>query len=191
MRDFGVPEAHHRGMAGSCRIRLLGDFAVELDDRPLPPRAWRRDSASLVKVLALAPAHHLDADEVLQRLAPADASHHAQAALQRAVKDTRKALRDDRAVTVEGSRLRLWPHGELWVDVHAFAARAKHSRSIDNRTAALSLYRGDLLPADIDAWWTEPLRTRLRLMHLELLRDPRSNTPAWIDLRSPALLSQA
>lgn len=178
-------------MAGSCRIRLLGAFDVTLDDRPLPPRAWRRDSASLVKVLALTPAHHLDAGEVIGRLWPTLSPQDGQAALHRAIKDTRKALRDDRAVTVEGPRLRLWPHGELWVDVHAFAARAKHSRSIDNRTAALALYRGDLLPADVDSGWTEPLRTRLRLMHLELLRDPDSNTPEWIDLRSSALLSQA
>lgn len=177
-------------MAGSCRIRLLGEFAVTLNDLPLPPRAWRRDSASLVKVLALSPAHHLDEAEVLSRLWPSLPLAEGRAALHRAVKDARKALHDDRAVTVEGQRLRLWPHGELWVDAHAFTARAKHSRNIENRAAALELYGGDLLPDDGEAWWTEPLRTRLRLMHLELLRDPESNTPAWIDLRTATLVPQ-
>ncbi|HTL24947.1 MAG TPA: bacterial transcriptional activator domain-containing protein, partial [Mycobacteriales bacterium] len=84
-----------------------------------------------------------------------------------------------------------WPLGELWVDALAFTAHAKHSRSIDHRAAALALYRGDLLPEDVDAWWTEPMRTRLRLMHLELLRDPDSGTPPWIDLRTAALATQS
>lgn len=178
-------------MAGCCRIRLLGDFAVTVDDRLLPPRAWRRDSASLVKVLALTPSHHAEVDEVLSRLWPGLDHKDGYGALQRAVKDARRAMRDDRAVTVEGQRLRLWPHGDLWVDAHAFTARAKHSRTRQNRVEALALYGGDLLPGDgDDARWTEPLRTRLRLMHLELLRDPDSGTPPWIDLRSATLIPQ-
>jgi DNA-binding SARP family transcriptional activator len=178
-------------MAGPCRIHLLGTFSVDVDRRPVPPRAWRRESAGLVKVLALAPAHLLDQDEVVSRLWPALPLAAAHKELQRAIKDVNKALGDGRSVVTEGTRVRLWPLGELWVDALAFTAHAKHSRSLDHRTAALALYRGDLLPEDVDAWWTEPMRTRLRLMHLELLRDPDSGTPPWIDLRTAALQTQS
>jgi DNA-binding SARP family transcriptional activator len=177
-------------MAGTCRIHLLGGFAVEVDRRPVPPRAWRRESADLVKVLALAPSHHVDQDELLSRLWPELPAPAGLKELHRAARDVCKALHDGRAVTVEGTRLRLWPLGELWVDALAFTAHAKHGRSPDHRAEALALYTGDLLPEDLDAWWTEPMRTRLRLMHLELLRDPDSGTPPWIDLRSAAVLTQ-
>lgn len=178
-------------MAGTCRVTLLGHFTVDVDGRAVPSGAWRPDSADLVKALALAPAHHLTEDELLSRLWPTLPRSAGASALHRAVKHVRKVLRDERAVTVEGPRLRLWPCGELWVDAHAFTAHAKHSQSVDHRAAAVALYRGDLLPDDVDSWWTEPMRTRLRLMHLELLRDPDSSTPEWIDLRSAATLSQA
>ncbi|HUR15586.1 MAG TPA: hypothetical protein VM097_14015 [Mycobacteriales bacterium] len=178
-------------MAGTCRIRLLGDFAVDVDRHPVSPKAWRRESADLVKVLALAPSHRLEQEEVLRRLWPALPVAAGLKELHRAAKDVRKALCDGRAVTHEGTRLRLWPLGELWVDALAFTAHAKHARSPDHRTEAVALYTGDLLPDDLDAWWTEPMRTRLRLMHLELLRDPDSGTPPWIDLRSAAALTQA
>jgi DNA-binding SARP family transcriptional activator len=171
-------------MAGPCRIHLLGTFSVDVDRRPVPPRAWRRESAGLVKVLALAPAHLLDQDEVVSRLWPALPLAAAHKELQRAIKDVNKALGDGRSVVTEGTRVRLWPLGELWVDALAFTAHAKHSRSLDHRTAALALYRGDLLPGD-ELPGLAALRTRLRLMHLELLRDPHSGTPAWVDLREP------
>jgi DNA-binding SARP family transcriptional activator len=178
-------------MAAPCRIHLLGTFAVDVDGRTVAPRSWHRESADLVKVLALAPSHHLEHDEVISRLWPTLPLPAAHKELLRAVKGVNKALGDGRAVVMEGTRFRLWPLGELWVDALAFTAHAKHSRSIDHRAAALALYRGDLLPEDVDAWWTEPMRTRLRLMHLELLRDPDSGTPPWIDLRTAALATQS
>ena len=172
-------------MGGTCQVRLLGGFAVEVDSVPLPSSAWRSEGAAqLVKLLALAPSHHLTRTDVIAQLWPMLSPRDADAHLKRAVKDSRKTLRDDRAVTVEGDRLRLWPHGELRVDVHTFAATAKHARLPEQRRAATALYRGDLLPED-RAPWADPLRTRLRLVHLELLRDPDSGTPAWIDLRTP------
>lgn len=177
-------------MAGPCRIHLLGTFSVDVDRHPVSPRAWRRESAGLVKILALAPSHHLDDEEVVSMLWPHLPLPLGLKELHRAVKDVNRALGDGRSIVREGHRLRLWPLGELWVDALAFAAHAKHGRSPDHRAQALALYRGDLLCEDVDASWTEPLRTRLRFMHLELLRDPDSGTPPWIDLRAAALQSQ-
>src|SRR3712207_4624611 len=52
-------------------VRLLGEFAVLVDSRAVPPDAWpQRRAADLVKVLALAPGHRLARDEVLEALWP-------------------------------------------------------------------------------------------------------------------------
>jgi DNA-binding SARP family transcriptional activator len=178
-------------VGATCRIRLLGGFAVEVAGDVVPAQAWKHRRASdLVKLLALEPTHHLTRGEVTTRLWPALMPHDAEDELRKAVKETRRALRDDWSVTTEAERLRLWPHGELWVDAHVFAASAKHARNDDQRAAALALYRGDLLPEDRDFSWTDALRTRLRLMYLELLRDPDSGAPAWIDLRHPDAVRQ-
>jgi DNA-binding SARP family transcriptional activator len=171
-------------MAGTCRIHLLGGFQVDVDFRPVPDDAWRGKSRDLVALLALEPTHHLQCEQVIERLWPYASAKDAQRELGRALKDARKAMRDGRAITTEGERLRLWPHGDLMVDAHTFAARAKHARNAEQRETALELYRGELLPG-----WPDPaleaLRARLRLTYLELLRDPTSGTPQWIDLREP------
>jgi len=170
-------------VAAGCQVRLLGGFSVELDGRAVPERAWPSgDAADLVKVLALDIGHHVGREDVVSRLWPTLSRHEAARALHHAVKEVRRALHDERAVTEEADSLRLWPHGELHVDAHAFAAAARHARLPDQRAAAAALYAGDLLPDD-ERPWTEPLRTRLRLAHLELLRDPDGSMPAWIDLR--------
>jgi DNA-binding SARP family transcriptional activator len=171
-------------VAGTLTVRLLGGFDAEVDGRPVPPQAWRSDSDQLVKLLALEPTHHMLWPEVVERLWPMTPPRDAVKLLERAIKDVCKALHDGRAITVEGERLRLWPFGNLRVDAHTFAAHAKHAKSPQQRAEADAMYRGDLLPRD-DEPWTSALRTRLRLVHLELLRDPDSGTPAWVDLRDP------
>ena len=171
-------------MAGTCRIHLLGGFAVDIDFRPIPDAAWRGRSRDLVALLALEPSHHLLEGQVMERIWPGASEKEARHELARALKDARKAMHDGRAITTEGDRLRLWPHGDLTIDAPTFAARAKHARSDEQRAAAIELYRGDLLPGWPDTS-LEPLRARLRLTYLELLRDPTSGTPQWIDLRAP------
>jgi DNA-binding SARP family transcriptional activator len=171
-------------MAGTCRINLLGEFSVGVDFRAIPDSAWRAGSRALVALLALEPTHHLKASQVMDRLWLGASAKDAQHELARAVKDARKVMRDARAITTEGDRLRLWPHGDLMVDAHTFAAKAKHARNTEQRAAALEMYAGDLLPGWPDPG-VEPLRARLRLTYLELLRDPASGTPQWIDLREP------
>jgi DNA-binding SARP family transcriptional activator len=171
-------------MAGTCRITLLGGFQVDIDFRTVPDASWRGKSRDVVALLALEPSHHLQWRQIAERLWPGASEKDAIRDLARALKDARKAMHDGRAITAEGERLRLWPHGDLTVDAHTFAARAKHARSTEQRELALEMYRGELLPG-----WPDPgieaLRARLRLTYLELLRDPASGTPQWIDLREP------
>jgi DNA-binding SARP family transcriptional activator len=171
-------------MAGVCRVHLLGGFRVEINGRAVPDQAWRGRSGDLVTLLALDTGHHLTTAQVTGPLWPDASPRDAESELRKALKDARKAMGDGRAITEEGDRLRLWPYGELWVDAHTFAATAKHARNEEQRAAAAALYAGELLPRSIGPW-AEPLRTRLRLMYLELLRDPDSDTAPWIDLRNP------
>ena len=171
-------------MTGRCRITLLGGFGVEIDGHVVPDSAWRGRSADVVTLLALEPAHHLMADPVMAKLWPDAKEKDALRELGTAIKEARKAMHDGRAITSEGERLRLWPHGELIVDAYTFAAKAKHAHNDEQRAEAVAMYRGELLPGWPDPG-LEPLRARLRLTYLELLRDPMSGTPAWIDLRDP------
>src|SRR5947209_19966854 len=62
-----------RASAESSRLRihLLGRFQVSLDAQPIPRDAWRlRKAATIVKLLALAPAHRLHREQVLDSLWP-------------------------------------------------------------------------------------------------------------------------
>ncbi|MDP9183474.1 MAG: hypothetical protein M3P04_11940 [Actinomycetota bacterium] len=138
-----------------------------------------------MKLLAIEPTHVLPRGDLRTRLWPELGEREAEKELGKSLRDVCRALSDGWAVVDEGQRIRLWPHGELWVDAHVFAASAKHARNADQRAAAVGLYRGDLLPQDFELSQTQALRTRLRLMYLELLRDPDSATPPWIDLRHP------
>jgi DNA-binding SARP family transcriptional activator len=171
-------------MPGRCRITLLGGFGVEIDGRVVPDSAWRGRSSDIVTLLALEPSHQLMADPVMERFWPGAKEKDALRELGTAIKDARRAMHDGRAITVEGERLRLWPHGELIVDAFTFAAKAKHAHNEEQRGEAIAMYRGELLPGWPDSS-LEALRARLRLTYLELLRDPLSGTPAWIDLREP------
>jgi len=62
-------------------IRLLGEFALDIDGRPVPASAFpRRSAAALVKLLALAPSRRLHREQVMDALwpglAPQDAANN-------------------------------------------------------------------------------------------------------------------
>ena len=55
----------------NAEIDLLGSFAVRIDARPIPPTEWRRrQAASLVKLLPLAPRRTLHREQVIDALWP-------------------------------------------------------------------------------------------------------------------------
>jgi len=170
-------------MSTGLHVCVLGGLAIELDGTVV---AFKHGAAAdLVALLAMEPTSRLRRDDVAQRLWPGASSRDAAKSLDKAVKDVRKALRDERAVTVEGEHLRLWPHGALTVDVHLFLASAKHAHREEQWADADAQYRGDVLAGAGDRPWAEPLRTRARLAHLELQRDLQPEPDSSIDLREP------
>jgi DNA-binding SARP family transcriptional activator len=51
------------------RIQLLGEFRINIGDRPIEVAQWRlKKSRSLVKLLALAPGHRLHREQVMDLL---------------------------------------------------------------------------------------------------------------------------
>ena len=55
----------------AVHLQLLGGFVVSVGDAAIPEAQWKsRRARSLVKLLALAPAHRLHRDQVIDSLWP-------------------------------------------------------------------------------------------------------------------------
>ncbi|HET7271428.1 MAG TPA: BTAD domain-containing putative transcriptional regulator, partial [Rubrobacter sp.] len=160
----------------AVRIHLLGGFRVSVGTRTIEARQWRlRKAAALMKLLALAPGHHLHREQAMDLLWPDSSKKAASNNLRQTLHATRRALdmaAGSRYLTSEDESLVLCPDGQLWVDVEAFeeaAAIARHSRDPAAYGAALDLYVGELLPGDLYEEWAESRRQDLRRTYLDLL----------------------
>jgi predicted ATPase/DNA-binding SARP family transcriptional activator/DNA-binding CsgD family transcriptional regulator len=166
------------GDAETVRIRLLGGYRVSVGDRTVRRDSWRmRKAAGLVKLLALAPGHHLHREQAMETLWPELGRRAASNNLRQALHAARGALDPDsqvgsRYLASEDESLVLCPEGRLWVDSEGFeeaARNAQRSREPAAYEAALDLYAGELLPGDRYEAWTEGHRRRLRETYLSLL----------------------
>jgi len=155
-------------------IRLLGAFGMTVDERPVPPAAWRRRSApSLVKLLALQPHHRLRREQVSDALWPDLLLEESAPRLHTAAHYARVATGAPDAVVLSAGVVALFPEADVSVDVDEFLRAAEQADAAGGSQAverALARYPGPLLPEDLYEPWTEQLRDRLRLRHLELLR---------------------
>ena len=152
-------------------VKLLGGFEVLLDGIPVPSTAWsRRQAASLVKLLALAPGRRLHREQVIEALWPGLALDAAAPRLHKATHYARKAL----GAAAVGTRAEvLWLGDDANVDVDRFyglAERALENGTLEVIDAALAAHRGPLLPDDPYEPWAEQARERVRTLHLDLLR---------------------
>jgi DNA-binding SARP family transcriptional activator len=166
------------GDAETVRIRLLGGFRVSVGDRTVRPDSWRmRKAASLVKLLALAPGHHLHREQAMETLWPELGRQAASNNLRQALHAARRALDPDsivgpRYLASEDESLVLCPEGQLWVDSNAFEEAARNAHRSGEPAAyevALDLYAEELLPGDRYEEWAEEHRRRLRETYLSLL----------------------
>ena len=141
-------------------VRLLGGFEVLRDGVPVPQDAWQhRRGAELVKVLALARAHRLHREQVIEALWPELSYDAALANLHKAAHFARRAIGESDAVVVHGGRVSLAPGSVVKTDVQRFEAEGDPA-----------LYSGELLPEDRYAEWAVEARERLRLAYLRGLR---------------------
>jgi predicted ATPase len=141
--------------APRARVALLGGFSASVDEEPVPDTAWRLKKArELIKLLALAPDHRLHREQVMDILwgdrDPAAAANN----LHQAVYVSRRALGAD-AIVLRDELLRL----RAEIDVDRFVLAAAGARGAGSRAAyeaALTIYRGELLPENrYDDWAAE------------------------------------
>src|SRR3954452_5645456 len=151
-------------------VRLLNGFAAAVDGVPVPETAWRLKKArELVKLLALAPGHRLHREQAMDVLwrdrAPAAAANN----LNQAVYVARRAL-DPGAILVREASVEL----SADVDVDRLKVAADDARRAGTPgaySAALSLYRGELLPENRYDDWAEELRDELAELATRLAGD--------------------
>src|SRR5215213_1644085 len=122
----GPPDARV-GRPETLRVWLLGGFRVSVGTRTVEEGAWRlRKAASLVKLLALAPGHHLHRERAMDLLWPNLGRRAAANNLSQALHAARHALGPDDAkeafsyLASQGEQLVLCQGEELWLDVEAF-----------------------------------------------------------------------
>ncbi len=155
-------------------ITLLGEFTVTVDGRIVPASEWnRRHAAGLVKLLALSTGRRLHREQLIDLLWPDDTIDEALPKLHKAAHFARRAIGVDDAIVLRDEHVTLCAGHEVTVDVAQFddlARRAVTAASAGLARAALTLYRGDLLPQDRYEEWAEERREQLRLRRLELLR---------------------
>jgi predicted ATPase len=148
-------------------ITLLGGFAIAIHGEPLTDVHWRlRKARDLVKLLALAPAHRLHREQLMEALwadrDPAAAANN----LNQVVHAARRVL-GAAAIELRDELLTL----HATVDVDDFERAADHAIGTGSpgaHGAALALYGGELLPEDRYEDWTIERRERLEQLRAEL-----------------------
>jgi DNA-binding SARP family transcriptional activator len=179
-------------------IQVLGAFRVSVGLRAIDEQEWTsRKARSLVKLLALAPHHHLHREHIMERLWPDMDPEHGANNLHKALYIARRILEPDLPPRGASSFLHLRHDmlvleapGGLWIDVEAFlaAARDAHERRTPQAyQEALQLYTGDLVPEDhYEDWaigyreWLSGLRVTL-LMRLAGVQEQTGNLGAALD----------
>ncbi|MEV0796537.1 AAA family ATPase [Kribbella sp. NPDC050281] len=157
------------------RVRLLGGFTVVVDGTPIPNGRWsRRQAATLVKLLALAPGGRLHRDRVVDALWPDLTLEAALPRLHKAAHYARAVFDDRDAVVLKDEVVALFPDASLEVDAGRFEAAARDAlagepASPELCATALDL-AGELLPDDLAEPWLDDPREQLRLRVMRLLR---------------------
>ena len=164
--------------SGAIRIKLLGGFRVWVGSRVIEEDQLRlRKARSLIKLLALSPAHRLHREQAKELLWPELDSKAASNNLHHALHIARRTLEPSAGAAtgylhLRGESLILSLAGPVWVDVEAFeeaAMMARHAMEPAAYRAAIDLYSGELLPQDRYEEWTEERRAQLRGLYLSLL----------------------
>jgi DNA-binding SARP family transcriptional activator len=164
---------------GQLRIELLGGFRVSVEGHAVADTAWRRRKpAALVKLLALAPAHRLHREQVMDALWPELGPEAAGANLRKSLHHARRALDalhpvGASLISSDADLLSL-STDHLWLDVETFrtaVAAARRSGQVSEYRRAVDLYRDGLLPDDLYEEWADGPRRELHLEFLAALED--------------------
>lgn len=152
-------------------LRLFGDFAVVVADRPVVDDWWPESlAAQLVKLLALAPGYRLPTQQVLASLWPGRSPNASAKGLQVVLRAARRVLAPAVIMSTD-DHLGLVARG-IWLDVAAFEEARQLAlafRSVAWAWQAIDLYQTGLLPGDLDLAWLATHRERLHNQYRTLL----------------------
>ena len=141
------------------KLNLLGRFEVLLGDAPLESsRKPAKKPLALLKALACAGGNAVPVAQLLDWLWPESEADAAQKALDMAVHRLRGLLGSNDAVRLRDGRMSLDPT-QIWVDAWAFETFCH--QGTETAATAADLYRGTLLPEDLDAVWSVSYREKL------------------------------
>lgn len=153
------------------RIRLLGGFDVYEGRQSIAAGAWRlRKAKTLVKLLALEPAHRLHRDQVVDRLWPELDVEAARNNLHQVLHAARRALASigvdgAAALVLRDDLVILGPDGQVVTDLEEFEESVERATSRQDAAALAEALRpgaADLLPEDIYEPWARERANHLR-----------------------------
>jgi predicted ATPase len=148
-------------------LTLLGGFAATVDGVEVPDGAWRLKKArELVKLLALASGNRLHREVAMDVLWPQLSPSAAANNLNQAVHVARRALGPE-TIALRDEVLSLAADVDVAILEQA-AQAARRMRTASAYSAALALYRGELLPENRYDDWTEARRDELAALAAEL-----------------------
>ncbi len=137
-------------------IRLLGQFAVQLDSAPVEIAA--RPAQSLLAYLLLNPVAHRR-ERLAGLLWPDSSEANARRNLRQALWQIRRALGDqaDAMLLVDEMTLAFNTDSDYWLDAERIAHPLKesaiaHNDSADDLMRIVAVYAGELLPGFYDEW---------------------------------------
>ena len=165
-------------MTDRVDIHVLGRFEIRTAGRVVTDADWgRRRPMELVQLLALAPAHSLLRDQVIEALWPHLDPDAGAANLRKAAHHARRVLGDPDAVALRSAQVHLFPAAMVVTDLERFraaAATAMGSGDPDACLAAADIVGGELLPGSLYEEWTAGDRRQVRSTLLSLLRKARA-----------------
>ena len=141
------------------KLNLLGRFEVLLGDAPLESsRKPAKKPLALLKALACAGGNAVPVAQLLDWLWPESEADAAQKALDMALHRLRGLLGAHDVVRLADGRMSLDPT-QIRVDAWAFESFCH--QGTETAAPAADLYRGTLLPEDLDAVWSVSYREKL------------------------------
>lgn len=170
------------------RIRTLGRFEVEVNDKPLEfSRKVPKKTLALLK--ALVAYRHEDVPEqwLCDALWGDEEADAARQVLGVTVMRLRKLLGSDEAVGHQGGKVWLDRH-LCWVDAWRFEAALEEPMRPERMRGLLDLYAGSFLPEDDDQQWSVAMRERIRGKFIHALATHGQALEASCDLEDAARL---
>jgi DNA-binding SARP family transcriptional activator len=158
-----------------AKVYALGRYEVYRDEERLEfSGKVPKKPLMLLKALIAFGGRNVPEERLMDALWPDEEADAARKSLDITVLRLRKLLGSHEAIVVSDELIGLNPQ-VCWIDVWAFERRIAEAEAAEGEagrsaaTAAVSLYRGNFLPADAEEPWTVKARERLRAKFVRLV----------------------